>query len=124
MTDYATWTDEQVDIALAERLYGWTEVRSDRGRGRISGIAPGEPDFRSTRERPTRSASAMLGVIDAMGKRGWWCRIQSPWEPGEANPVWSAAFQRRDGRSVHGHQAAKPMFAVAVAALMALDAEQ
>lgn len=124
MTDYATWTDEQVDIAIMERLFGWTEVRCDRGLSRISGIAPGESICRSATARPTQDAAAMLDVINAMGKRGRWCRIRSPWQAEAVNPVWSAAFQRRDGRSVHGHQAAKPMFAVAVAALMALDAEQ
>lgn len=111
MTDYATWTDEQCDIAIVERLCGWSD-QSEPG--------PGQECFT---DRPTQSATAMLGVINAMGKRGWWCRIQSPWSPGEANPVWSAGFTPAALSPWTSYQAATPMRAVAIAALMALDAE-
>lgn len=106
MTDYAAWTDEQVDVAIMERLYGVAVSRID-AHGR----------------RPTQDSGAMLAVINAMGKRGWWCRIQSPWSPGEANPVWSAGFTPAALSPWTSYQAATPMRAVAIAALMALDAE-
>lgn len=109
MTDYATWTDEQVDIAIMGRLFGWTDVAISEDKcWRLFGEHP-----RRT-ARPTQSADAMLDVISTMGKRGWYVAL--------TGPRWSCSFERGN-QFVMAH-ALMAQRAVAIAALMALDAEE
>lgn len=119
MTDYSTWTDEQLDLALVERLYGIRECRidsSDEIYG-IKGNADKGTVVNAHGRRPTRDAHAMFDVIAAMHKRGWWCRIDSP-----ISQKWHVSFIETPIARTHmrGHETT-PMRAVAVAALKALD---
>ena len=109
-TDYSTWTDEQLDIAIAERVYyspgatiaAWMVI-TEQNRW----------------PRWTMHATSMLDLIEAMRKCGWWCRIESPAGDEE---TWWARFAHPQGPRSHA-RAATPQRAVCIAALMALDAE-
>lgn len=68
-TDYAAMTDEQIDLLIAERVYGWTRVRITQ-QYRVAGNPPGA-DWRETMGRFSQDANVMLGLVVTMQKRGW-----------------------------------------------------
>ena len=88
MSNYSDLTDELLDIAIAERVYGTKDPYISLGE--VVGWR-GDPEKRTVvnvhGKRPTLSADAMLDLIEAMSKRGWWCRIESP--AGDEETWWA-----------------------------------
>lgn len=116
-TDYSTWHNDELDVTIAVRVFDWTSPRIT-SQNRLAGTPRGT-DYRETMGRPSEDAAAMLLVIEAMRKRGWWCRIESPcgdeatWMARFAHPLQVA------WRSVS--RDSTPQRAVCIAALRALD---
>jgi hypothetical protein len=104
-------SERELDVLVAEKVFGLVPCTAkchDFGNLRPCHAQPNSPDQGAeTRRYSTRIEDACM-VVEAMGKRGFWARIQSPWDPPEYN-VYHAGFTAHGNTGWNG----RPDFGVA-----------
>lgn len=133
--------ETEINVALALHLFGWRWLEDRRHKGHMVLVEPDTEWVEDYSDAPSDGMADVLHysstwegmglVVEAMrtkaarGYDGWWCRITSPFEPGEP---WFVGFTPLgwsgwNGRPDHeAGDAAAPM-AAALAALMVLGVE-